>query len=109
VISDFYSGYDSLACSQQKCLVHLMRDINQELLWNPYDEVLQSITKPFGILLRAIVETVDTHGLKSRYLQSHERDVATFFRQLSENSFPTNAAEELRKRLLTNQKNSSRF
>src|SRR4051794_22582143 len=38
LVSDFYSGYDSLACEQQKCLVHLIRDMNHDLLSNPYDE-----------------------------------------------------------------------
>ena len=56
LVSDFYAAYDSLDCPQQKCLIHLMRDMNQELLNNPFDEELQSITGPFGTLLRAIVD-----------------------------------------------------
>ena len=35
LVSDFYAAYDSIECPQQKCLIHLMRDINQELLNNP--------------------------------------------------------------------------
>ena len=35
LVSDFYSAYDSVACTQQKCLIHLMRDMNQELLNSP--------------------------------------------------------------------------
>lgn len=27
LISDFYPGYDSVKCKQQKCWVHLLRDI----------------------------------------------------------------------------------
>ena len=30
LVSGFYSGYDSLACPQQKCLLHLVRDLNAE-------------------------------------------------------------------------------
>jgi len=103
LVSDFYSAYDSLDCPQQKCLIHLMRDMNQELLNNPYDSELQLVTKPFGILLRAIVATVDEHGLKKRYLQRHEQDVAKFFRELTGQSFRSDAAESLRDRLLKNQ------
>ena len=29
LVSDFYAGYDSINCAQQKCLVHLLRDINE--------------------------------------------------------------------------------
>jgi len=32
LVSDFYSAYDAIECPQQKCLIHLIRDINQELL-----------------------------------------------------------------------------
>ena len=31
LISDFYSAYDSINCPQQKCLIHLMRDMNERL------------------------------------------------------------------------------
>lgn len=31
LVSDFYNTYDGIECPQQKCLIHLMRDINQEL------------------------------------------------------------------------------
>jgi predicted RecB family nuclease len=37
LVSDFYATYDGIECPQQKCLIHLMRDINQELLDNPFD------------------------------------------------------------------------
>jgi predicted RecB family nuclease len=100
LVSDFYAAYDSLDCPQQKCLIHLMRDMNQELLNNPYDQELQSITQPFGVLLRAVVGTVDEHGLKKRHLQRHEREVTSFFRQLTGQSFRSEAAEALRGRLL---------
>jgi hypothetical protein len=28
LISDFYPGYDAVPCDQQKCLVHLIRDLS---------------------------------------------------------------------------------
>jgi hypothetical protein len=100
VVSDFYSAYDSLDSPQQKCLIHLMRDMNQELLNNPYDSELQLVTQPFGTLLRGVVSTVDEHGLKKNHLQRHERRIKDYFQQLSDQSFRSEAAEALRKRLL---------
>ena len=85
IVSDFYAAYDAIDCPQQKCLIHLIRDINQELLRHPYDEELQSITRPFGVLLRAIVATVDAYGLKKKYLQRHKRDVGRYFRNFLAN------------------------
>ena len=100
LVSDFYSAYDGLPCQQQKCLIHLMRDMNQELLNNPFDTELQSITGPFGALLRAVVEDIDLHGLKRRYLERHERGVESYFEFLATQSFRSEAAEALRARLL---------
>ena len=39
LVSDFYAAYDSVPCAQQKCLIHLMRDINEDMLKNPFTEV----------------------------------------------------------------------
>jgi hypothetical protein len=100
LVSDFFAAYDGIDCPQQKCLIHLMRDMNQDLLDNPFDEELQSITRPFGALLRSVIETVDEHGLRRRHLQTHKPAVDGFFRVLSEQSFHSEAAESLRSRLL---------
>jgi len=103
LISDFYSAYDSLDCPQQKCIIHLIRDINQEVLNNPFDDELQSVTQPFRSLLQAIVATIDEHGLKRRFLERHADDVAGFFRMLSTGSFRSEAAMALKERLLRHQ------
>jgi hypothetical protein len=100
LVSDFYTAYDSLACSQQKCLIHLIRDMNQDLLNHPYDEDLRSITQPFGTLLRAVVATVDEQGLKRRHLRRHVRDVDDYFGHLAGQTLRSEAAEALRGRLL---------
>jgi predicted RecB family nuclease len=100
LVSDFYAAYDALPCPQQKCLIHLLRDMNQELLNNPFDAELQSITAPFGTLLRATVEEVDRHGLKARYLRRHDRAAVRFFDDLAARAFESEAAETLRARLL---------
>jgi len=100
LVSDFYAAYDALGCPQQKCLIHLMRDINQELLDNPYDDELKAITHPFGRMLRAVIETIDQHGLQQHYLVTHHKETTHFFRSLTAQSFHSEAAEALRARLL---------
>lgn len=99
LVSDFYSAYDSIECPQQKCLIHLIRDMNQELLNNPFDQELLKVTEPFGRLLRAIVTTVDEHGLKRWHLQRHKRNVKDYFQVLSSSSYQSEAAQALRERL----------
>jgi hypothetical protein len=81
LVSDFYAAYDSVPCAQQKCLIHLMRDINEDLHKNPFDEELKEIARRFGVLLRDIVKTIDTHGLKARYLAKHRKAAEGFIEQ----------------------------
>jgi predicted RecB family nuclease len=102
LVSDFYAAYDSIGCPQQKCLIHLMRDMNHDLLANPFDEELKSVTGPFGTLLRAIVTTIDRHGLKRCHMKRHDREVEAFFNFLAGSTFVSDAAEALRTRLCKN-------
>jgi len=102
LVSDFYSAYDGLDCLQQRCLIHLMRDMNRAILDNPFDQELQSITTSFGVLLRSIVMTVGEHGLKRRSLERHNRAVETFFNGLTSHSYESDASKTLQERLLRN-------
>ncbi|MBN8943497.1 MAG: TM0106 family RecB-like putative nuclease [Rhizobiales bacterium] len=102
LVSDFYSAYDGLPCLHQRCLIHLIRDMNRAILDNPFDRELQSITTPFGALLRAIVVTIDEHSLKRRYLQTHTKAVSAFFNALAELTCESEASKALQERLLRN-------
>jgi hypothetical protein len=102
LVSDFYAAYDGLDCTQQRCLIHLMRDMNRAILDNPFDQDLRSITAPFGVLLRAIVTTIDERGLRQRHLKRHRARVTTFFKILESRIFETDASKALRERLLKN-------
>ena len=63
---------------QQKCLIHLMRDINEDVLKHPFNDELAFIAKRFGAMLREIIETIDKYGLKKRHLGKHKRSVDGF-------------------------------
>src|SRR5260370_28718346 len=82
LVSDFYAAYDSIPCAQQKCILHLMRDLNDAVLDNSYDESTKGIATEFAELLRGIVRTIDRWGLKSLFLRNHLVDVARFCRQI---------------------------
>jgi hypothetical protein len=102
LVSDFYATYDAICCRQQKCLIHLMRDMNQDLLNNPFDGELQSITGPFGTLLRAIVTDIDEHGLRRYRLVRYKQDADRYFESIAVQPFRSEAAETLRARMLKN-------
>jgi hypothetical protein len=103
LVSDFYSGYDSLPCPQQKCLIHLIRDLNADLKSNPYDEEFKTLAAAFGKLLRSVVETIDKHGLKKLYLQQHKAEVSRFFRDLEGRVYHSEVALGYQARLAKNE------
>lgn len=102
LVSDFYSAYDGIPCLQQKCLIHLIRDLNQDLLNNPFDEELKSITQPFGILLSKIIETIDKFGLKKKHLSQYNQSVIDFFNFIDDSFFSSDVARALQIRLIKN-------
>jgi hypothetical protein len=102
LVSDFYAAYDSVPCAQQKCLIHLMRDINDDLHKNPFDDDLKGIAARFGALLREIIETIDTHGLKARHLGKHKKSAAGFIEHVIAMKCATEAGLALKKRIEKN-------
>ena len=102
LVSDFYGGYDSIACAQQKCLIHLMRDINDDLYKQPFNDEMKQIGRLFAELLRPMIDSVDRFGLKSRYLRKHRRDVQRFYQTLSRHEYQTEVAAGYRRRFEKN-------
>ena len=103
LVTDFYFGYDSVPCRQQKCLIHLIRDFNSDLKSYPYDEEFKALAAEFGKLLRSIVATIDKYGLNKGYLQKHKANVAYFFRALESRVYRSELAESYQKRFLKNE------
>jgi predicted RecB family nuclease len=79
LVSDFYAGYDSMPCRQQKCLVHLVRDINDDLWKAPFDKELEGFALEVQALLVPILEAVDRYGLKAWHLRRFLKDVDRFY------------------------------
>lgn len=102
LVSDFYAVYDSLDCPQQRCLIHLVRDLNGELLEHAYDEELKRIVKIFGVLLKGIVEDVDRHGLKKHFLRKHLVSVDRFYRDVIDIEYQSGAAVTCAQRFAKN-------
>ncbi|HUL36968.1 MAG TPA: IS66 family transposase [Thermodesulfobacteriota bacterium] len=103
LVSDFYSAYDSLDCQQQKCLIHLIRDFNDDLLKNPFNDEFKEMARRFTALLQGIIETVDKRGLKKRYLHKHNKPVKKFFRDILSTEYKSEVAIQYQKRLSKNQ------
>jgi predicted RecB family nuclease len=98
LVSDFFTGYDSLPCSQQKCLIHLLRDLNEDVFRNPFDEELMKLAQAFAALLRKVVKTVDHHGLQSKHLRRHRAEVEAFFAEACNGELQSDLARGYQKR-----------
>jgi hypothetical protein len=100
LVSDFYSAYDAPDCEQQKCLIHLIRDVNEDLFHNPFDEELKELARRLVGVLKPIIDTIDRYGLRQYHLNKQKAGVARYFRYLSEQSFGSEVARKYEKRLL---------
>jgi hypothetical protein len=79
LISDFYPGYDSVPCRQQKCWVHLIRDINSDLRKNPFDEEFEIFVMRVRNLIVPIIEMVQEHASGRRSLSKFRRAIDRFY------------------------------
>ena len=65
---------------------------------NPLDTELKSIARDFGVLLRNIIERVDSRGLKSCYLRKHKRPVVRFLDSVASRDFLSPLATNYKRR-----------
>ena len=82
IVTDFYGGYDALPCTQQKCLVHLIRDLNDDLWKNPFDDEFEGFVAAVRDLLVPLLEDARRFGLKARHLGKHQSRVDRFYRDM---------------------------
>ena len=99
MVSDFYAAYDAIDCPQQKCLIHLIRDLNEDLLKRPFNEELSELVRDFATLLKYIIETVDRFGLKIYFLRKHKISVNRFYKKLAKRNYQDEVAVKYKKRL----------
>jgi transposase len=82
LISDFYPGYDSIKCRQQKCLVHLIRELNEDLWKFPFDGEFEAFILEVKNLIVPMLEAVQRYGLKKRHLQKFSRQIEHFYERV---------------------------
>jgi len=80
LVSDFFAGYDSIDCQQQKCWVHLIRDINDDLRKSPFDCELEQLVLTLRDMLVPIFDAIEIYGLKKRNLNKFRKPVDLFYK-----------------------------
>lgn len=81
LISDFFAGYDSVDCCQQKCWVHLIRDVNDDIQKSPFDSEFEAFVLNLRDLLIPIFDAVEKYGLKQRNLSKFQKAVERFYKK----------------------------
>ena len=102
LVSDFYTAYDSLSCAQQKCLIHLIRDLNEDVFKEPFNIEFKELVGKIAALLKPMIETIDRFGLKTRFLSKHKPEAERFFKWLSCQEYRSETALKCRQRLEKN-------
>ena len=90
----------SLDCPQQRCLVHLMRDFNEEMQRHPFDNELKTLAARFSAVLKGAVATIDEFGFKRRHLAKHKKAARIFCHWTESCEFASMPAERLRSRIV---------
>jgi hypothetical protein len=92
-----------MPCEQQKCLIHLIRDLNDDLFTNQLNGELKGFIQDFAVLMKGIVATIDKRGLRARYLSKHKKEVRKFFRDIKKAEYKTEIVQQYQKRFLKNE------
>jgi predicted RecB family nuclease len=79
LVSDFYAGYDGVECRQQKCLVHLIRDLNDDLWASPFNAEFEGFVLAVRDLLVPMIEAVQGGVTKARRLARFLPTVDAFY------------------------------
>ncbi|MGD0463333.1 MAG: transposase, partial [Tepidisphaeraceae bacterium] len=99
LVSDFYSIYDAPACEQQNCVVHFVRDLNDDLKQHPLDVELAALARGFTGVFTPIIATIDRHGLAHHYLKKHKSDAEKYLTQISGCEYKSKVAISYQRRL----------
>ncbi|MDX6498659.1 MAG: hypothetical protein QOG23_1919 [Blastocatellia bacterium] len=102
LVTDFYAAYDSMNCPQQKCLIHLIRDLNDDFRKERFNKEIEQIVRGFSSVLQPIVETIDRFGLKTRFLRKHKRAVEQFLLGVANVDYQSDIAIKYQKRFEKN-------
>jgi hypothetical protein len=86
--------------TQQKCLIHLVRNINDDVFKNPFDEELKSLARGLTDVLCPIVEAIDKFGLKKRNLGKYKKPADQYCSTIVANDYTSEFAKSYQQRIM---------
>ena len=85
-----------MSCRQQKCLIHLMRDMNEELLKHPFNEELAFVATGFGALSGTSSRRLIDMGLR-KFIFENKRSAERFLASVASLDCSTEFGASLQK------------
>jgi hypothetical protein len=79
-----------------------MRDLNEDLSKQPFNEEMKEMAQSFANLLKPMIETVDRFGLRAYHLRKHKASVNRFYDLLSQRCYQTEVAVSYKRRFERN-------
>jgi len=99
LVSDFFGVYDAPQCDQQKCVVHFVRDLNDDLKRHPLDAELADLSKGFTAVFMPIIATIDRYGLTRYHLNKHQADAHRYLAGVAGRAYQSKVADGYQRRL----------
>ena len=82
LVSDFFPGFDSAPFTQQKCWSHLIKDVNNGIWRNPFDNSMEDLGSEVSNLMGPIIEDARRFGLSKYHLKKHCKKIEGFYARL---------------------------
>jgi hypothetical protein len=79
-----------------------MRDLNDDLLRQPFNGELKELVRDFAVLLKPMIETVDRFWLKAHFLRKHKIFVERFYKELFKRDYQSEITSYYKKRFEKN-------
>ncbi|MDO9257569.1 MAG: IS66 family transposase, partial [Bacteroidales bacterium] len=99
--SDFYGGYDSVPCVQQKCWAHLIRDLNENLRKSPFYTEYENFVCAVGELITPILQAVEKYGSKTRHLRKFKVNIDRFYEKfINSNVYTSDITQTFQNRFI---------
>jgi len=80
-------------------LIHFIRDMNNDLLANPFDDELKTLARGFTEAIVPAIEAVERYGLKTYHLGRHKPKVRQLLDRVRGSSYTSESAKDYQRRL----------
>lgn len=110
LVSDFFSGFDSIPFKQQKCWAHLIKDINDILWKEPFNSELEAFANAVKNLIVPIIDKFNRFGPKKYHLIQFNKSIDIFYKRwVLEQDYSTESVKKLKKRFVRYRKSLFTF